>query len=346
MSKQIKATPESFHTSILTPIILQDTPNVSITFNGLQVDNQNNNKNIKGSLIIRKKTSKVKDFNEISKFTRKDISPYDEVELNFDTTATYALGKGLYEYYRLFGGKQTNPYEEVTFVESSDSIEHIKILLESNDKLAEILKSIDTSTLNSALNIQNLINLKSKIEKNMENSDEKFWQDFFSTNAWVLSQIFTAPLMICDGARYIGGKNIKNSNSEIADFIYKNNLTNNIALIEIKTPCTKLFTNSHYRENTLIQSNELIGAIEQLLSQKQTLLEDYANIRNHSLDDFNVDFFVQNIKCVLLIGKTCNLNTLAKKQFERYRNELRSIDIITFDELLERVNALLELLVK
>ena len=39
MDNEIKATPKSFVTSELTPIILQETPNVRICFKGFQVDN-------------------------------------------------------------------------------------------------------------------------------------------------------------------------------------------------------------------------------------------------------------------------------------------------------------------
>lgn len=204
----------------------------------------------------------------------------------------------------------------------------------------------ETDILSSALNVKNLKRLEKEIEENMKNSDESYWQNFFSKNAWALSQLFASPLMICGGARYVGGKNITNSNAKITDFIYKNNLTNNIALIEIKTPCTKLFSDSDYRSQISNQSHELVGAVNQLLVQKQTCYENYTAIRSSSIDDLGEDFYVQNIKSILLIGKINDLSVDNKKQFERYRNELRSIEIVTFDELLEKVKALLELLTK
>ena len=54
--KEIKATPESYVTSTLSPIILSESQHVQISFAGRQVDNHADRKrNIKGKLIIKKK---------------------------------------------------------------------------------------------------------------------------------------------------------------------------------------------------------------------------------------------------------------------------------------------------
>ena len=55
-------------------------------------------------------------------------------------------------------------------------------------------------------------------------------------------------------------------------------------------------------------------------------------------------FSVNNIECILVYGNVSRLNKKEKEAFERYRNELRSIRIIGFDELLARVDNLLKLL--
>ena len=54
-------------------------------------------------------------------------------------------------------------------------------------------------------------------------------------------------------------------------------------------------------------------------------------------------FRVNNISCVLLYGTVNNLSKAEKDAFENFRNELRSIHIIGFDELLARVTNLLAL---
>ena len=347
MTEKISATPIAFKVSELTPITIQDSPNVQIKFHGQQVDNSSEiKKNIKGSLVIKKKTSKEPTFNNGEKFTRKDISPYNMVELSFDTKQTYALGKGLMEYYMLFSGKHTNPYEEVSYIKTDDQVQQLKKILESNEKLIEIINNIDTKTLNVVLNINNFEKLKNDIEANLNNNDEGFWQSFFTEHSWALSQMFCSPYMIFNGARYVGGKSIDNKNGKETDFIMQNEITKNISIVEIKTPETILMASTLYRQNVYHISEDLSGGINQLLSQKQELYENYATLRIKTIENCGTDFQALNIKSILLIGKISNLNSRQMKQFEIYRNELQSVEILTFDELLLKISNAIQLLSK
>jgi protein subunit release factor B len=53
---EIKAVPDSYYTSKLTPIVLSEGQHVQISFEGKQVDNHaDRKKNIKGKLVIKKK---------------------------------------------------------------------------------------------------------------------------------------------------------------------------------------------------------------------------------------------------------------------------------------------------
>ena len=73
MTEEITSTPTSYNTSELTPITIQESPNVQIQFCGIHVENQADlRKNIEGSLVIKKKTKSLNNF-EDNKFTRKDI---------------------------------------------------------------------------------------------------------------------------------------------------------------------------------------------------------------------------------------------------------------------------------
>ena len=73
--EEIKITPESSRTSNITPITLSKTPRVRVTFECTQVNNLNDlSKNLKGKLVIKKRTKAIESFDEDSKFGRKDIS--------------------------------------------------------------------------------------------------------------------------------------------------------------------------------------------------------------------------------------------------------------------------------
>lgn len=335
---EIKATPESYVTSKLSPIILSESQHVQISFEGKQVDNHADRKrNIKGKLIIRKKAKKDS-FSDQTKFSKKDISIHDSVEIDLDTSETYELGKGLYQYFRLFSGKLTNPYDEVTYVKKDDQTERLKSLLENNEELLTILDQVDAGTLNAAINISNLRLIQDTMQQNLSNDRETgFWQPFFEQNAWILSQLFHAPVMFFKGKRYVGGKGLDNHGGQYTDFIYKNDITDNVAIIEIKSPQKPIF-DSKYRQSFRL-STELTGCISQLLLQKDELNKGYSELLRKT-DDF---FRVNNIACFLVYGTVSDLSKEEKDTFENFRNELRNIHIIGFDELLARVSNLLKL---
>ena len=336
---EITATPESYVTSTLTPIILSEGQYVQVSFEGRQVDNHSDKKhNIKGKIVIRKKAKKDL-FSEEEKFSRKNIRIHDLVEIDLDTTETYNLGRGLYQYFRLFSGKLTNPYEEVTYVEKDEQTEKLKALLADNERLLSVLEQVNTGTLNAALNINNLKRIRNTMQDNLDNDQETgFWQPFFEDNAWILSQLFHAPVMFFEGKRYVGGKGLDNHGGQITDFIFKNDITDNIALIEIKTPQKPIF-DGQYRQSFKL-STELTGSINQLLLQKDELAKSYSDLLRRT-DEF---FRANNIICFLVYGIIGELNKQEKEAFENFRNELRSVHIIGFDELLARVENLLKLL--
>ncbi|MFN2576412.1 MAG: hypothetical protein ABR607_01845 [Pyrinomonadaceae bacterium] len=58
-------------------------------------------------------------------------------------------------------------------------------------------------------------------------------------NSFVLEQVFSWPCSIVKDKAYVGGKNVTNTGGKIVDFLLKNRLTQNAALIEIKTPTTR-----------------------------------------------------------------------------------------------------------
>jgi len=118
----------------------------------------------------------------------------------------------------------------------------------------------------------------------------------------------------------------------------KNDITDNIAIIEIKSPMKPLLGREYRQTYTL--SDELGGGVNQLLGQKQTLYRSYANLLAESEERFEAN----NIECILVIGNVGALNPAQRKVFDTYRNELRSIRIVGFDELLQRVENQLELL--
>ena len=119
-----------------------------------------------------------------------------------------------------------------------------------------------------------------------------------------------------------------------------NSMTNNAAIIEIKTPGTELMTNKEYRRGVFSPSSELSGAINQALGQKDRLEKGIVHIkensRRHDLESYS-------IHCCLIIGRMPS-DESKRESFELFRRNSKDVEIVTFDELLRKLKGLREFL--
>jgi hypothetical protein len=168
---------------------------------------------------------------------------------------------------------------------------------------------------------------------------EKKWQQFFKDYNWIFSQLFASPVLYFGSEAYIGGKTINNKGGKIVDFIYKNALTNNLALIEIKTHLTPLLEQKPYRGKDVFSiTKHFSGAIAQVLDQKDNLMKDFnKTCKGEELEAFNP-------RCIIVIGKMATLNKYQKKSFELFRSSCKDVHIVTFDEILQKLTNLYSIL--
>lgn len=81
---EVKVVPESYRTSVVTPIKLSTTERTETSFAVRQVDNHRNlKKNLKGTLIIKKRTKDGPAFDEPEKFSRRNIKSNEMVEISW-----------------------------------------------------------------------------------------------------------------------------------------------------------------------------------------------------------------------------------------------------------------------
>jgi hypothetical protein len=161
------------------------------------------------------------------------------------------------------------------------------------------------------------------------------WQSLFSRNPFILGLVFGFPIIKISGQASVGGRTIAGTGGKIADFLVKNNLTDNSALIEIKTPGTRLL-NKEYRDGIHAPTAEFAGSINQMLDQKYKFQKEIASLKDNS-GLSNLESYAVN--CVLIIGLTPS-DKNERKSFELFRNNSREISVITFDELLEKLKNL------
>lgn len=237
-----------------------------------------------------------------------------------------------------------NCKEQKEFIsELMNNSDIINKILDNKEEVNLFLKNI---TDDNKVNIFNAINLNllnpKKLIDNIDNSSEQFWQNLFKENPYYLSLIAPTILQIICGQSYMGAKAIDNSGSSIADFTYKQGI-DNICIIEIKTPVTKLVENDRYRENVYAPSSELVSAVVQIKEQKDSFMKEYNSIRNKSIDN-DIEFRAFDPKCYLIIGNSSDLNVTQIKSLNLFRNELNSVEIITFNELIDKIKLLYKIL--
>lgn len=255
--------------------------------------------------------------------------------------------KSLYEYLTKLSGlfdKEDNIEDgEYLFVPNSQKIKSLidwANKIENLDEITNLIKAVPKGKLKGFTSLIDIAHLEEVLNiwnTNQTNSDEEFWQKLFTDNSWILSQLFILPLIIVKDKAYVGGKTVENDGGKIVDYLYKNKVSGNISLIEIKTPESSL-TGSEYR-GVYSMSTELSGASVQLAGYKQTLLNDW-NSTTKSFSELNAI----SPKCILIIGSLAKISKEQREAFELYRRWYKEVEIVTFDELFEKISSLIYLL--
>lgn len=238
------------------------------------------------------------------------------------------------------------------FNKNSELKTELKKLLNEDIKLEDVLKAIENKKISVEEITDNLDNnetnkvynvLQAKLinpiflEDSLENSDEKFWQNLFKEHPNIISSVIPSVVHIIEDQPYMGGKAIDNKGASIGDFLYKAG-TENVSIIEIKTPTTELLGNK-YRDNVFCPSKELSGSIVQIRKQKDALIKEYNSIKVESIKK-GKNFSAYDPKSYIIIGNTNQLTEEENESFELFRNSLKDIEIITFNELIDKLKIL------
>jgi hypothetical protein len=176
---------------------------------------------------------------------------------------------------------------------------------------------------------------------NEDNGDERFWQEIFFKHPFLLTQLVTGPAVVVGEKLYVGGKGLDNKGGNLADFLISNQLSGSIALLELKTPCTDLLRKTQYRDNIYVPSVDLGGAVNQVLSYRRSLLDDW-----RKLLDSTPNANAIHPKCYVIAGRYSEVGTEVgrRESFELYRNALHDVEVITFDELFASAEGLIAVL--
>jgi|GEM_PF-2518901 len=234
--------------------------------------------------------------------------------------------------------------------ENSKKIFQLTLYLQSCYSMLVFEKYVKSSVW-SAYQISKLSKTLDLWQANKDNSDESFWQTFFTENEIIFSQLVPFPIVFIKGSAYIGGETTyidsidkqKDGRFSIADFLIKNKSTENVLIVEIKTPSTNLLLKGKYRGNYKI-SSDLTGSCMQISSYKNIFMRNYNNlVSKYSKTRFSSS----SPQCIVIAGNSDRefQGDYDKiRSFELFRNELKDIKIVTYDELFEKTKGLLDLL--
>ena len=207
------------------------------------------------------------------------------------------------------------------------------IAMNRPDKLTVLKKDIELVTLEALIErYEEMMNAKLA---------ESSWQDFLSENSFLLNLAFGYPVVKVRDQASVGGHKLSGAGGKFTDFLVKNSMTNNSALVEIKKPSTKLLNLTKYREGIYAPSGDLVGAVSQILDQKHIFELEIAHIKVNSRI-YDIESY--SVRCCLIVG-TMPDDEERLKSFELFRGNSKNVDIITFDELLEKLKRLRDVLI-
>ena len=218
----------------------------------------------------------------------------------------------------------------------------VRTVMHSIDEIAED-DPVQLFALSKKIELTSLQVLIDKMTSAMAESHlEAYWQAFFRENPFILKMLFGLPAFSCSEQASVGGMGLERSGEKYADFLLKAGALGNLGLVEIKRPGTPLLTNEPYREPTLYgPSAELSGGVNQLLEQRLNLTKSIA-LKKES--ENRPDIQAWYVPCILVIG-TSPTEIGRQRSFELFRGNQREVLIITFDELLAKLQLLHAILV-
>ncbi|HEY0027373.1 MAG TPA: Shedu anti-phage system protein SduA domain-containing protein [Allosphingosinicella sp.] len=169
---------------------------------------------------------------------------------------------------------------------------------------------------------------------------ERPWQKFFEQNPFILRLAFGYPVLKMGEQISVGGSNFDGKGEKIPDFVLKAAATGNLALVEIKAPEAALFGAKPYRGGVYAPEKELAGGVNQLLDQRHKLQASLP-LKKQESGVFDVEAYA--VDGILVIGRT-PADRERQKSLELFRHDLKSVLVLTYDELLTKLENLLEFL--
>ena len=342
--------------NIVNPIFIDETIDETKTTRRLLlatiVDNPKDPEAYISATIIHKRKGRNEEWEDVEAINLNTLKSGEGVKLHFSCTQfkqlreaiekAYACGKG--------GVRKTGQYiltkpEEVIIPKGKEA-QFIQALLK-NDYAEDIWKQLvdNNPDLATKLSFARIHSDRLKALEEFETSiqsenKEQYWQQFLSKNDWIfgygLSYNITSAIT---EQVYVGGKNLNNTNGHICDYLATSNgNAKYTVLVEIKTPNARLLGQED-RNGVFPISQDLAKAVSQI----QVYCESFGR-NSDCTHQAEQDYGTMTVmpKGIIVIGNSADLQSRDQRRaFELFRRGITSVEIITYDELLERAKFIL-----
>jgi hypothetical protein len=184
-----------------------------------------------------------------------------------------------------------------------------------------------------------------------DSKDENYWQNFFTLNDWIFGYGLNYQFLSIESDQpNYGGEKYTGKGKQKGDYLMKT-IAENVkftVLVEIKKPFSNLLAktsrkgeNIQYRNGAWLLGSEVLGGVAQVQTNCKSWQKRAEEFENREL--INNGIYTVMPKGILLIGnsKEFNNNIEQLTTFELFRKGLYNVEILTYDELLERARFIL-----
>lgn len=332
-----KITTESVAAGVVEtePIVLRESETRRLVFNAMIVDREE--APVRGYFIWQRKRA-ADEWEDITGETLTSLKAGEGFSLELRSGEVSTLLQGIVDRAEIYAEHGIS-FGKTDFFAGTSLPEVVKkILEEPGSELASALQTLDPTDLlglGRTVDVSKLDALLREWDENETAEDEGFWQDLLTRNSWVFSQLTGSPVVLLQERAYVGGKGLDNTGGKVIDYLVKNTLTENVSLIEIKTPVAELCA-TEYRTGSYPPGREVAGGIVQVLSYRDTFLGEVQRLR----DGTETPFRDYNPHCYLIVGRTGSLAEEQKRSFELFRNAQSSVHVLAFDEVRSRLQGI------
>ena len=221
--------------------------------------------------------------------------------------------------------------------------------LEAKD-LVPVLQDIDWTRL-SPSDVNTILGRKEALgifQNNLHSRKftELAWESFFKENDWIFGYgLQYRYLRILQTQAHVSNTDLKGRNSVTSDVLLADRRFTKI--VELKRPDTPLFRAERNRADTWGLSKELFDAVSQILAQ-QVSWELKGQSGNYVETGERIEQDTLDVECILVFGSLHEMvgstqeKEIKKRTFELFRRNLRNLEIVTYDELLDRAKFIVE----